>query len=125
MDDYNGKSLPEPQETLMRNCTKISDTIFFRYHEASEEVEIHYGLIGGTLLLSFLIFVVFHISYRQCKYRSYMKSLSQQPEMNQPETEIEGPEYYESVELYRNYHTDAENSSRNTVVDDNDYYAVP
>lgn len=126
---YHGKTKSEPENKLspsQLNCKQESHSKLFDFVETTGEVKIHYGLLAAIILGSVIAFVIFHVSYRRYKYQAYLATESSIEDMNQRQNqqEMEGPDYYESVDLFRNYHVDAIRTTDASQIRDSTY-AVP
>lgn len=126
---YYGKTKSEPENKLsptQLKCKHESHFKIFDFVARTGEVQIHYGLLAGIVLASIIAFVIFHVSYRRYKYQAYLAKESSTEDMNQRQNqqEMEGPDYYESVDLFRNYHVDVTRNTGNAQVRDSTY-AVP
>uniref|UniRef100_A0A336M0T4 CSON009697 protein n=1 Tax=Culicoides sonorensis TaxID=179676 RepID=A0A336M0T4_CULSO len=92
-------------------------------------IKIHYGLLAALVVASLIVFIIFHLSYRRYLYNSMKKAAT----LNSDE---DGPDYYTSVNLFRNYHADMmssganesagfpENTDNNVDYNDDDYCQV-
>lgn len=106
-----------------RNRTEPHPPFYIPSISDSGEMRIHYGLLATIIGGLVIAFVIFHVSYRRCKKTRTPQEMNQK----QNQQEIEGPDYYESVDLLRNYHADTVRARGNPSIRDVTYaeYAEP
>lgn len=113
-----------PSNHFNESCQDAFHLQFYQIIIENGKIRIHYGLLAGIVIASVIAFVIFHVSYRRYKYKSYM-TMQQSEEVNQDQNqqEVEGPDYYESVDLFRNYRDDTLRGR--DKASDRDTYAEP